>query len=61
MLRQELLGLLTRPLCFFERAPYRLLTLFQSGQDRSPCHFTQDNQQNDKRNDGPNYQARSDI
>src|SRR5437867_12015292 len=42
MLRQELLGILTRPLCFFERVTYSMLTLFQSSQDRSPCHFTQD-------------------
>ena len=44
MLRQELLSFLTRPLRFFERVTYSMLTLFQSSQDRSPCHFTQDNQ-----------------
>src|SRR5438309_11579085 len=44
MLRQELLSFLTRPLCFFERATYSMFTLFQSSQDRSPRHFTKDNQ-----------------
>src|SRR5215831_16736437 len=44
MLRQELLSFLTRPLCFLERVTYSVLTLFQSSQDRSPRHFTQDDQ-----------------
>src|SRR5262245_27070875 len=44
MLHQELFGFLTRPLCFFERVTYSMLTLFQSSQDRSPCHFAKHNQ-----------------
>src|SRR5215470_7318549 len=44
MLRQELFGFLTRPLCFFERVTYSMFALFQSSQDRSPCHFAKHNQ-----------------